>query len=379
MAKQGKQLKPIDAEVISENIIAPARGKILQTLDGDNRFLSRLELSFNLAVQKEPKLAECTPESIRRELMKCAFDRLLLDGKEAVMLPYWNGKEKALEANYQPMIYGIQKRMQELGGITKLPVYLVYSNDEFSVEKTDGEERVIHKFSPFDAERGEVVGIYCEVYKDGELSFREFMPKSELDKVKAQSAKQMNDKTSPAWAIWEEEMFKKAVVRRASKRVILDTGLTELIERFDSMFDYDDRPAAKKRGNPFVSEPAKQIDAHPEEATEQEDPSPKGADKQDVGDRGSGPGITPETLQAYSDALYNPDNKDAEAVEKASKSFGDANGFDSSSISDDVWGKIEKIYSIHMDRIKAKDAMQGDMAAAENLAEIGITVSDSDD
>lgn len=209
----------------------------------------RLKSVFLIAVQQEPKILQCTIESLRREISKCAADGLVPDSKEAVLLPYFDNKDKVFLANYQPMVQGIIKRVKELGGVFSIVCNLVHANDEFVLNEADPDS-LLHKSDPFAKadERGGVVGGYA-VFRDGQkrVMHLETMSREDFEKVQ-QASKAPN---SPAWTKWTNEMYRKAVLRRGSKYVPINNDkIRALLERPDEMFDFS-QPRVTERVNPF--------------------------------------------------------------------------------------------------------------------------------
>jgi phage RecT family recombinase len=216
----------------------------------------RLRSTFMIAVQQEPDILKCTPESIRREISKCAADGLVPDSKEAVLLAYLEKKpgtnDKHYVANYQPMVYGIIKRMRELGGVFQIVCRLVRENDDFVLDEANPDS-LSHKSKPFASKetRGPVVGGYV-IFRDEHLRVMhlETMSAEDFDKVR-EASKAPN---SPAWTKWEDEMKKKAVLRRGSKYISIDNDkIRRLLERQDSMFDFQNNPRQVERFNPFAA------------------------------------------------------------------------------------------------------------------------------
>ncbi|WP_165909429.1 RecT family recombinase [Shinella sp. JR1-6] len=216
----------------------------------------RLRSTFMIAVQQEPDILKCTPESIRREISKCAADGLVPDSKEAVLLAYFETDRKTNEkryvANYQPMVYGIIKRMRELGGVFQIVCRLVRENDDFVLDEANPDS-LSHKSKPFASKetRGPVVGGYV-IFRDEHLRVMhlETMSAEDFDQVR-EASKAPN---SPAWTKWEDEMKKKAVLRRGSKYISIDNDkIRRLLERQDSMFDFQNNPRQVERFNPFAA------------------------------------------------------------------------------------------------------------------------------
>ena len=242
------------------NQITVEAGQVLDSMAPDiapllrenGQSFDRLRSVFMIAVMQEPRLLECTPESLRREISKCAADGLVPDSKEAVLLPYWDNKDRVLLANYQPMVQGIIKRVKELGGVFNIVCKLVHANDEFLLNEADPDS-LIHKSDPFakpDA-RGAVVGGYA-VFRDDQKRVMHLETMSAEDFQKVRDASKAPD--SPAWKKWTNEMYRKAVLRRGSKYVPINNDkIRQLLERQDDMFDFN-QPRVVERVNPFTGE-----------------------------------------------------------------------------------------------------------------------------
>lgn len=223
---------------------------IAPLLRENGQSFDRLKSVFMIAVQQEPKILECTPESLRREISKCAHDGLVPDSKEAVLLPYWDNKDKVYIANYQPMVQGIIKRVKELGGVFQIVCNLVYEKDEFIVNEADPDS-LVHKADPFSKDRGEVVGGYA-IFRDDQKRVMHLEKMSREDFEKVRQASKAPD--SPAWKKWTNEMYRKAVLRRGSKYVPINNDkIRALLERQDDMFDFRE-PRTVERANPFTGE-----------------------------------------------------------------------------------------------------------------------------
>lgn len=267
----------VDAGVFLDSMAAD----IAPLLRENGQSFDRLRSVFMIAVMQEPKILECTPESLRREISKCAADGLVPDSKEAVLLPYWDNKERELRANYQPMVQGIIKRVKELGGVFNIVCKLVHANDEFVLNEADPDS-LIHKSDPFakEEQRGAVVGGYA-VFRDEQkrVMHLETMSAEDFDKVR-QASKAPD---SPAWKRWTNEMYRKAVLRRGSKYVPINNDkIRALLERQDDMFDFN-QPRTLERTNPFTGEvfeanATKAIESKP--AVNMDQPAEKQGDRQ---------------------------------------------------------------------------------------------------
>lgn len=242
------------------NQITVEAGQVLDSMAADiapllresGQSFDRLKSVFLIAVLQESKILECTPDSLRRELSKCAADGLVPDSKEAVLLPYFDNKDKVMLANYQPMVQGIIKRVKELGGVFSIVCKLVHENDEFVLNEADPDS-LVHKSDPFAKpdQRGQVTGGYA-VFRDDQKRVMHLETMSLEDMKKVRDASKAPN--SPAWNKWTNEMYRKAVLRRGSKYVPINNDkIRALLERQDDMFDFN-QPRTVERVNPFTGQ-----------------------------------------------------------------------------------------------------------------------------
>ena len=231
-------------------LIEELRGELAPMLAENGQSYDRLKTVFMIAVQQNPDILKCTPESLRRELSKCAADGLVPDSKEAVLLPYFDNKEKVFLANYQPMVHGVIKRLRELGGVFQIVCNLVYANDIYEENEADPDS-LVHRSPGLNEPRGEVVGGYV-IFRDEQKRIMHFekMSREAFDNVRKAS----KSPNSPAWVKWFEEMCRKVVLRRGSKYLSTNNDkIRALIERQDAMFDLNAKPR-EERVDPFSGE-----------------------------------------------------------------------------------------------------------------------------
>ena len=213
------------------------------------------------AVQQTPALLNADRRSLYAASMKAAQDGLLPDGREGAIVTFKD------QAQWMPMVAGIMKKVRNSGEISTWSVQAVKENDEFDYQLGD-EERIIHK--PALKDRGETIGVYSIVtMKDGEKS-REFM---NVDDVKAIQKRSRSGNSGP-WISDFDEMAKKTVVRRHSKRLPMSTDLDALIREDDDLFMPPEQPAPMHDVSPQPeAEPRKRnsnlqkvVDAEPVDA-----------------------------------------------------------------------------------------------------------------
>lgn len=213
------------------------------------------------ALLRDPQIAEASAQSVYLECMKAAADGLVLDGREATLTRFKSNKRQKnpqtgqwednwiTEVVYIPMMAGIMKRVRNSGEIAAWSVELVYAR-----EYEEGRFRYRAAPTPeifhepiIVGERGEVVAAYSAVkLRDGSHHY-EVMTKAQLDAIKARTKskkkKRVNNQeveeiTGP-WATDIEEMYRKTVIRRHSKRLPVSSELLDVTQRIDSLYEDD--------------------------------------------------------------------------------------------------------------------------------------------
>lgn len=157
-------------------------------------------------------LANCDQDSIRSAVVNVSLTGLTLNPalKYAYLVP--RGGRCILDISYIGMI----KVLTDAGAVKNVDAGVIYSNDKFDFRKgTDP----YFKHVPALSNKGEKVGAYAIAFlRDGGFQF-EVMGRDEIEKVRATSESYKNEKTrkySP-WENWEDEMWKKTVLKRLFK------------------------------------------------------------------------------------------------------------------------------------------------------------------
>jgi recombination protein RecT len=188
------------------------------------------------AVKQNPDLLEADPRSLFKAVTQAAQDGLLPDGKEGVITAYNNKEARAKEAKWNPMTYGIRKRARELDDIV-IDAQVVYMNDHFVWHQGD-EPKIEHTPPRLGEPRGQKIGAYAVVRKGTHILHREVMDFGQIEKVKECSRAQKG----LLWTTFEEEGWRKTVVRRAMKSVPVSADLESVLRRDDDQFDFDQPP-----------------------------------------------------------------------------------------------------------------------------------------
>lgn len=161
-----------------------------------------------LDLSQNEKLQQCSPMSIYLSLVACAVTGLepgALKG-EAYIVPYGR------EATFVPGYKGLIKLARRSRDVLSMPANVVYANDHLELDLgTDG--KVVHR-PDLTGERGDIIGAYAAAKLSQGVEV-EWMSVADLEKVKKAS------RGGPAWRDWEDQMFRKAPVKRLCKRLPL--------------------------------------------------------------------------------------------------------------------------------------------------------------
>jgi len=194
------------------------------------------------ALNKTPKLAQCTQASLFGCLMDLSQIGLEPDGRKAHLIPY--GNKATLIIDYK----GLVELVRNTGEITDIHADVVYSNDEFEYSFGTG-ANLIHK--PALKDRGELIAAYSFVRLKDNSSSYEVMNKEEVNAIRERS----KAKNSGPWVSDFNEMAKKTVFRRHSKWLPLSSESSRIQIAIEK--DYDtpiDMGKLETAGKPQVEQ-----------------------------------------------------------------------------------------------------------------------------
>jgi recombination protein RecT len=174
---------------------------------------SRIALT---ALQRTPKLQDCTQTSLFKCLLDLSAAGLEPDGRRAYLIPY--GTECTLILSYIGMIELVRRS----GDVVSIRSELVCENDEFTWENG----KITHKVD-WRKPRGEIQAVYAEaVLKSGETQTAT-MTKDEVDAIRKRS----RSGNSGPWVTDYGEMARKTSIRRLCKLLPLSSEITEHNEK----------------------------------------------------------------------------------------------------------------------------------------------------
>lgn len=187
------------------------------------------------ALIKNSYLLKLDKISLIDSCLKCAEDGLLPDGREAALVPMGN------KVQYMPMVAGILKKIRNSGELLSISANVVYRGDDFDYCLGD-DEKIIHKPN-LDVEptMDNILFVYAIAKTKNGGIYRSVMTKNQINAVRNKSqahiaftAKKV--KTS-IWNDHWEEMAKKTVIHRVSKRLPMSTDLVNIINSDEMQMD----------------------------------------------------------------------------------------------------------------------------------------------
>lgn len=170
------------------------------------------------AIQKNDKLASCVVATVQNAIINVAAVGLTLNPAlgyaylvpEAVKTKGADGRDVWVnECMLRVSFKGLMKIATDSGSIKWVKAEIVKANDTFTYNGPC--EPPVHAMQPF-SDRGKTVGVYCIAKTcDGDYLV-DIMSAADIAKIKAAA------KTKNVWDQWEDEMAKKAIIKRASKQ-----------------------------------------------------------------------------------------------------------------------------------------------------------------
>lgn len=233
VARTTQPKKDIRALLQSEAVHNQLRKVLPKHLTADR--MARVMLT---ACIRTPKLLQCTPESLLQAMMLCSQAGLEPDGRHAHLIPFKDVVQVIFD--YKGLIV-----LAERNGVKNIYADKVCENDVFRAWVEDGVKKLNHEID-FRKPRGVAYAYYASCRRSDMLDY-EVMTKDEVDKIRSRS-RAAND---GPWVSDPDEMSKKTVLRRMSKRWDLSSEVAEIIN------DDDDTPAdiAKTKRPAFGDDP----------------------------------------------------------------------------------------------------------------------------
>jgi recombination protein RecT len=163
------------------------------------------------AWQREPALRSCTPASFVLAVLEAAALGLEPDGLlgQGWIIPFKK------TAKFIPGYRGLMQLAYRTGEVVSWKAVCVHSNDKYKY--SEGLHPLLEHEPTSATDEGDVVAAYSIIqYKDGPIDF-EWMWRKDLEKIRKMSAYP----DGKPWKEHTDEMYKKTVIRRHSKRARL--------------------------------------------------------------------------------------------------------------------------------------------------------------
>lgn len=176
------------------------------------------EVSFAIQLaHKNPKLKECDKNSVLAAVMNVAQVGLTLNpvAQEAYLIPRWSkqGVMCVLEPSYQ----GLVKLATDTGSVKSVSCYAVYKDDQFEV--TLGTNVGVDHKPKFMSK--EITHVYAVAELPDGQKLVEVMTIADCHDIRAKSesykAYKKEKVTTCVWIEWEQEMCRKACIKRLVK------------------------------------------------------------------------------------------------------------------------------------------------------------------
>jgi len=199
-------------ELMTSRSLTDQVAKALPAIFTPERFMRVTLTAFN----KNPKLWDCTKQSIASVVLQCAQFGVEPDGRHAHIIPY-NG-EATLQLDYK----GLVALVRRSGDVVSIHADVVRKGDKFKVNLG---EITCHEVD-YSSEAGEIYAVYATArLKDGSTQ-SVVLRKEEVDAIRKRS----RSGASGPWATDWAEMAKKTAFRRLTKWLPLSYEAAEVVE-----------------------------------------------------------------------------------------------------------------------------------------------------
>jgi recombination protein RecT len=165
-----------------------------------------------LSAEKNPDIYTCAPSSVIAAVVEAARLGLDVGGVtgEAYLIPVRNRAKGTTECQLRVGYKGLI-RLAERGRVHHIQAEVVYSLDDFNFYRDEKGDHFKH-IPCREQNRGEVTGCYAYALFDNGIVQFEWMPKVEIDTIRARSMAE-----GGPWSTDYAEMAKKTVIIRLSK------------------------------------------------------------------------------------------------------------------------------------------------------------------
>lgn len=259
--------KPVLPQKISKNTVeatlaTPAyTHRITNFFGGNQKDALRFQASTLACINKNPKLAQCTPASFFDTLNKCAEFRLFPDGRTAALVPVSNSKLGKMECQFRLMAQGYIELFARNGILVS--AVDVCEHDEY--DETNGViTHRIDRFAEYTGKRGTRYGFVVHAQFPDKRIKSEFISLKYIDKVRGIS------KNQTLWNTEWLEMAKKTCIRYLAKTLPQTSEIQWAIKADDEAgFDFNNKTPYRNSFTGF--QPSESSTGEDTEDTKEED------------------------------------------------------------------------------------------------------------
>jgi recombination protein RecT len=219
-----------------------------------NEYKMNFNREAGFAIQiltNNPYLMKCDANSVKDAIVNVALTGITLNPalKYAYLVPRKvKGDLKCiLDISYMGMI----KILTDAGAVKNVDAGVIYSNDKYDFRR--GSDPYF-KHQPALANKGEKVGSYAIAFlRDGGFQF-EILGREEIEKIRATSESYKNEegrKYSP-WETWEDEMWKKSVLKRLFKLLPKTNFSDQLIAAISHDYDNESSDLSETKEDKYA-------------------------------------------------------------------------------------------------------------------------------
>jgi recombination protein RecT len=219
-----------------------------------NEFKMNFNREAGFAIQiltNNPYLMKCDANSVKDAIVNVALTGITLNPalKYAYLVPRKvKGDLKCiLDISYMGMI----KILTDAGAVKNVDAGVMYSNDKYDFRR--GSDPYF-KHQPALANKGKKIGAYAIAFlRDGGFQF-EILGREEIEKIRATSESYKNEegrKYSP-WETWEDEMWKKSVLKRLFKLLPKTNFSDQLIAAISHDYDNESSDLSETKEDKYA-------------------------------------------------------------------------------------------------------------------------------
>ncbi len=226
---------PVERLKKAHHLIASWKNQIAAALPA-HITADRMARLVMIAIEKNPKLMDCTQTSLVGSIMQASQLGLEIGGHrgQAHLIPYEDSKSGKLICQFIPGYLGLVDIARRSGQVSTIMAACAYANEELDYERGLN-ERLIHK--PKLTNRGPLVAAYAVcLLRDGRKQW-DLMTKDEIEHCRKSSKARKGP-----WFDNYDEMCKKTVLRRLCKLLPFSVEVQRDIELTEHADDVNQDP-----------------------------------------------------------------------------------------------------------------------------------------